>query len=193
MTTDLSRPALRTDDPRLDVWRAFLTAHARLFRRLDEELRAEHDLSLPEYDALLQLARAPDRRLRMSRLADLVLLSKSGVTRLIDRLEADGSVERNQCLSDARGAEAVLTQAGLTRLRTAASTHLAGIERYFLAHVDANEQELLRQAMGRIASGAGERSAAPCDPVVDALTGVGDQALDEATAAAGRSPASSRA
>ena len=73
-------------DERLLPWRAFLVAHARITRRLDEELRVEHDLSLGEYDALLALAEATDRRLRMNSLADRVVLSKSGVTRLIDRL-----------------------------------------------------------------------------------------------------------
>jgi DNA-binding MarR family transcriptional regulator len=156
---------LRADDPRLDAWRAFLSAHARLSRRLDEELRAEHDLSLPEYDALLQLAQAPERRLRMSRLANLVLLSKSGVTRLIDRLEADGFVERTQCLSDARGAEAVLTSAGLARLREAAHTHLAGIDRYFLASLAPEELATIERAMGSVARRAGDPAAeAACAP-----------------------------
>lgn len=154
--TDAPAAALRADDPRLDAWRAFLSAHARLSRRLDEELRADHDLSLPEYDALLQLAQAPERRLRMSRLATLVLLSKSGVTRLIDRLEADGFVERTQCLSDARGAEAVLTPAGLARLRDAAVTHLAGIERYFLASLGPDELATIERTMGTVARLAGD-------------------------------------
>jgi DNA-binding MarR family transcriptional regulator len=147
---------LRADDRRLDAWRAFLTAHARVLRRLDEELRREHDLTLAEYDALLQLAQAPDRRLRMTRLAGLVLLSKSGVTRLIDRLEADGFVQRTQCASDARGAEAVLTPAGLDRLRGAARTHLSGIERYFLAALDSSELSTLERSMGAVARLAGE-------------------------------------
>jgi DNA-binding MarR family transcriptional regulator len=146
---------LRADDPRLDAWRAFLTAHARLSRRLDEELRAEHDLSLAEYDALLQLAQASDRRLRMSRLAGLVLLSKSGVTRLIDRLEADGFVERNQCLHDARGAEAVLTARGLAKLRDASHTHLEGIDRYFLAPLDAADLGAIGRTMTAVARLAG--------------------------------------
>ena len=109
---------LTADDPRLAPWRAFLEAHARVSRRLDEDLRAEHDLSLAEYDALLNIAQAPDRRIRMRQLSDRVILSKSGVTRLIDRLVADGLVERSACLADARGAEAVLTESGLARLRS---------------------------------------------------------------------------
>ena len=89
MTTPADRPhPSRPRDPRIATWRDFLIAHARLARLLDEDLRAEHDLSLAEYDALLQLAEAPGRRLRMHQLADRVLLSRSGVTRLIDRLVA---------------------------------------------------------------------------------------------------------
>ena len=105
----VARP-LTARDPRLAPWRAFLLAHARVARRLDEELRAEHDISFAEYDALLTIAQAPGRRIRMGQLAEEVLLSKSGVTRLIDRLVGDGLVERSACLADARGAEAVLTE-----------------------------------------------------------------------------------
>jgi DNA-binding MarR family transcriptional regulator len=120
------------DDPRLGAWRAFIHANARLQRRLDEELQATHGISLAEYDALLQLVNAPDRRLRMSALAERVLLSRSGITRLVDRLEAAGMVERSACVTDARGAEAALTGAGLERLRQASRTHLDGVQRYFL-------------------------------------------------------------
>lgn len=131
-----SAPNLATpiaaDDPRLGAWRAFIHANARLQRRLDEDLQAGHGISLAEYDALLQLVRAPDRRLRMSALAERVLLSRSGITRLVDRLETAGMVARSACVSDARGAEASLTKAGLERLRAASQTHLDGVRRYFL-------------------------------------------------------------
>ncbi|HYH92338.1 MAG TPA: MarR family winged helix-turn-helix transcriptional regulator [Candidatus Saccharimonadales bacterium] len=150
----VARP-LTAHDPRLEPWRAFLRAHARISRRLDEELRAEHDLSLAEYDALLAIAQAPDRRIRMRHLADAMILSKSGVTRLIDRLVADGLVERDTCLSDARGAEAVLTPAGLDRLRTASRTHLRGIDDHFLATLDAAELATIEVAMLRLADAAG--------------------------------------
>jgi len=99
--TERESRRLSARDPRLAPWRAFLLAHARVVRRLDEELRAEHDLSLAEYDALLTIAQAPDGRVRMGSLADQVLLSKSGVTRLIDRLVGDGLVERTTCSADA--------------------------------------------------------------------------------------------
>jgi DNA-binding MarR family transcriptional regulator len=134
-------------DPRIATWRRFLSAHARLERLLDEELRAEHDLSLAEYDALLQLAEAPGRRMRMHRLADEVLLSRSGVTRLIDRLVRDGSVERDSCVTDARGAEAVLTETGLRRLRTASLTHLRGIEDHFVSAIAPADLAAVDRAM----------------------------------------------
>jgi DNA-binding MarR family transcriptional regulator len=164
MTETLAERPLAPGDPRLGAWRAFLGAHARLFRRLDDELRLEHDLSLPEYDALLNLAEAPGRRLRMSRLANLVLLSKSGVTRLIDRLEADGSVERLQCAHDARGAEAVLTDEGLRRLRRASTTHLRGIERYFIEALGADDLQVIERTMNAVSRTTGESLDAACDP-----------------------------
>jgi DNA-binding MarR family transcriptional regulator len=143
----------RGDDPRLGAWRSFLRAHARITRRLDEELRAVHHVSLAEYDALLQLASAPGRRLRMSVLADRVLLSRSGITRLVDRLVADGMVERSTCTSDARGAEATLTRAGLDRLRTASQTHLGGVQRYFLDAVGPDDRAVLERALGGVIDG----------------------------------------
>ena len=156
--TVIERPEARplsSRDPRLQPWRAFLTAHARITRRLDEELRAEHDLSLAEYDALLTIADAPDRTIRMRQLADRVLLSKSGVTRLIDRLVLDGLVERRACASDARGAEAVLTADGLDRLRRASRTHLRGIAEHFIAAVDPSDLPTIQRSMQAVAENAG--------------------------------------
>lgn len=147
-TGDPDLPAARPD---LDAWRTFLQAHALLSRRLDEELRTEQALSLAEYDALVQLALAPDRRLRMSQLADRVLLSRSGVTRLVDRLVAAGFVERTQCVTDARGAEAVLSDLGLATLRRASRTHLRGVERYFLRPLSSDELTAIGRSLGTIA------------------------------------------
>jgi DNA-binding MarR family transcriptional regulator len=138
------------DTPGIGAWRSFLHAHARITRRLDEELQAAHGLSLAEYDALLQIAHAPGRRVRMNVLAERVVLSRSGITRLVDRLEADGSVERSACATDARGQEAVLTQAGLDRLRTAATTHLDGVRRLFLDQLDGHELATLEATLGRV-------------------------------------------
>jgi DNA-binding MarR family transcriptional regulator len=138
----------------LEPWRAFGRAHARVARRLDEDLRSRHGLSLQEYEALLHLAEAPGRRLRMGRLADSLLLSKSGVTRLIDRLVDDGLVQRTSCSSDARGAEAALTSTGLGRLRAAAPTHLDGIREYFILAIQADDLPVVERAMDAVSDRA---------------------------------------
>jgi DNA-binding MarR family transcriptional regulator len=177
----VSEPATRpltARDPRLAPWRAFLLAHARVSRRLDEELRVEHDISFAEYDALLTIAQAPGRRIRMGQLAEGVLLSKSGVTRLIDRLVGDGLVERSACLADARGAEAVLTDRGLTRLRAASRTHLRGISEHFLGVVDPADLEGLERSMTAVARQAGPGGGEPAGwatdvPEASSATGVG--------------------
>jgi DNA-binding MarR family transcriptional regulator len=166
--TEGGQRTLSASDSRLEPWRAFLQAHARITRRLDEELRAEHDLSLAEYDALLTIADAPDRRIRMRHLADRVILSKSGVTRLIDRLVLDGLVQRDVCLSDARGAEAVLTPAGLDRLRRASRTHLRGIDEHFLAALEPGDLPAIRRSMRAVAERAGPaETTLDRSPVVD--------------------------
>ncbi len=157
------------DDQNLAPWRAFLIAHARVTRRMDEELRAEHHISFAEYEALLHIAQAADRRIRMGLLAEQVLLSKSGITRLIDRLVGDGLVERSACASDARGAEAVLTRRGLDRLRAASRTHLRGIDEHFLAVMGTSDLEVLERSMTAVARQAGPGGAESelCAPDVD--------------------------
>jgi DNA-binding MarR family transcriptional regulator len=146
---------LNAQDPRIAPWRAFLLAHARISRRMDEELRTEHDLSFAEYDTLLTIARSPDRRIRMGLLADEVVLSKSGVTRLIDRLVSDGLVERSSCLVDGRGAEAVLTDRGLARLRAASRTHLRGIQEHFLDVLETDDLATIERCMTAVIRGVG--------------------------------------
>ena len=124
-----------------EAWRAFIVAHALVTRRLDEELQAAHGISLGQYDALVQLAYAEGRTLRMNVLAERVLLSRSGVTRLVDRLVEDGLVERGTCPTDGRGKLAVLTPAGLETLRRASATHLEGVRRHYLAALSERDQE----------------------------------------------------
>jgi DNA-binding MarR family transcriptional regulator len=154
-------------DPRLGSWRAFLMAHALVSRRLDDDLRSEQELTLAEYAALLQLAEAPGRRLRMNQLAEGIFLSRSGVTRLIDRLEADGLVTRSLCSSDGRGAEAVMTDVGHARLRQASRTHLRGIEAYFLASVEPVDLKALERSCSAIGDRVrAEGRPAVCDPSV---------------------------
>src|SRR3954447_7702747 len=94
------------------AWRGFLRVYNALAKRLDAQLEAEHDLPLSSYEVLIALQRAPERRLRMAELADRVVLSRSGMTRLVDRLEREGLLARDACSSDARGCFAVLTDAG---------------------------------------------------------------------------------
>jgi DNA-binding MarR family transcriptional regulator len=151
----IDRP-VTAPDPRLATWRLMLLSFARLSRRLEEDLRAEHDLSLPEYEALLRIAESRDGRLRMSQLASEVELSKSGVTRLIDRLVDDGFVERCQCSHDARGAEAVLTPAGKRRLNDALETYLRGLDRFLVDPIDPSDRIALERAMTAISRSAGD-------------------------------------
>ncbi|WP_068929176.1 MarR family winged helix-turn-helix transcriptional regulator [Planobispora rosea] len=132
-----SRDSISSEE--LVVWRMLQRAQVRITRLLEADLLVEHDLALASYDVLMQLSESPDRRLRMNDLAERVLLSRSGLTRLIDRLQRDGLVEREACASDARGLFAVLTDAGALRLAEATPTYLRGIRAQFLDVLDATE------------------------------------------------------
>ena len=134
----------------LTTWRAFLRAHATVTRRLEAELVAEHELPLPSYDVLVQLSEAPERRLRMTELADRVLLSRSGLTRLADRLERDGLISRQACPSDARGTLAVLTDAGLARLEAAWPTHRRGVAEHVTGRLTPEEVVELGRLLGKL-------------------------------------------
>jgi DNA-binding MarR family transcriptional regulator len=137
-------------DPRLDAWRTFLYAHAQVRRELERELQAEQSMSLADYELLLILAYSDARRLRMSELADMLALSRSGATRLIDRLEADSLVTRVSCETDRRGQWAQLTDAGYERLRGASPTHLRGVAEHFLDRIPPAELESLRSTLVRV-------------------------------------------
>ena len=137
-------------DPRLATWRTFLRAHAQVVRELEQELQADQGMALTDYDVLVQLAAADARRMRMSDLADRLLLSRSGATRLVDRLVADGLVERVSCESDRRGQWASLTDAGTERLRRAAPTHLSGVARHFLDRFSPEELPALEGMLERV-------------------------------------------
>lgn len=138
------------DDPRLEAWRTFLFAHAQVRKQLERELQAEQAMSLGEYEVLLMLAYAGERRLRMSELAEIMVLSRSGATRLIDRLEASGLVERVLCDTDRRGQWAQLTRDGYERLRAASPTHLRGIAEHFLDRIPADELDALHATLRRV-------------------------------------------
>jgi DNA-binding MarR family transcriptional regulator len=132
------------------AWRRFLRAHALVTRRLESDLLAEQRLPLASYDVLVQLVEAPQRRLRMSELAERVLLSRSGLTRLVDRLEREGLVRREACDSDARGLFTVLTVEGLVRLREASPVHLRGVADHAVGRLDEDEAAALAGLLGRM-------------------------------------------
>src|SRR5687767_8469065 len=140
----------------LGAWRGLLRVHAALVRELDAELDEAHDLPLSSYDVLIYLRSAPDKRLRMAELADSVLLSRSGVTRLVDRLVREGLIVRDTCESDGRGSFAVLTAKGEELLARARPTHLAGVRERFLSHFDEDELGTLARFWERVVPGAAD-------------------------------------
>lgn len=139
---------------RMVAWRGFIRAHAHVLAHLSQELQDEESLPVTWYDVLVQLSEAPDRRLRMQDLADRVLLSQSGLTRLVDRLEATGLVERTRCSEDGRGLFAQLTPEGLDTLRRAYPTHLRGVRAWFSDLLTDEEAAVMARAFTRIADNA---------------------------------------
>lgn len=140
----------RLTDRERSVWVGLLRTHALLTREIDAELEAAHGLPLVSFEVLLSLAETENERMRMCDLAARVILSRSGLTRLVDRLERQGLIGREQCPSDARGSYAVLTAAGAERLRAARRTHMESVRRLFLERLSADEQAILAAAWGRL-------------------------------------------
>lgn len=134
----------------MTAFAALIRAHASVTRRLNVQLAADHGLTINDYEVLLHLARAPDRRLRRVDLAERVLLTASGITRLLDGLEAAGLVERAACTADRRVVYAVLTDAGLAKLREASTSHLAQIDALFGERFDDGSLERLTELLGRL-------------------------------------------
>lgn len=145
-----ARRVTHLNDRELAAWRGLLMAHSQIVATLDEELEREHGLSLGSYEVLLQLAEAPEGSLRMGDLAERLLLSRSGLTRLIDRLVARELVERRSCPSDRRGTYACLTPAGRELLDTARPTHLRGVRDHFLSRLSAADLERLGEIWRRV-------------------------------------------
>ena len=146
-------PAL-LDRTELGAWRGLLRVHSRMTKALDAELVREHGLPLSSYEVLLFLADAPDGSLRMSELADGVLLSRSGLTRLVDRMEREGLLRRERCADDARGFNAAITDEGRALFRVARRTHLDGVRERFLAHLSPEELRELARLWERLQPGA---------------------------------------
>jgi DNA-binding MarR family transcriptional regulator len=138
----------------LGAWRGLLRVHAGMTKTLDAELMRAHRLSLSSYEVLLYLADSPEGRLRMSELADSVLLSRSGLTRLVDRLERDGLLRRQRCEEDQRGWFAEITDEGRELFERARVTHLDGVRERFLSRLTSDEQRTLAALWEKVSPGA---------------------------------------
>lgn len=151
-----SEPAGRSGEPRwLDerqqrAWRHVIAGATHLLDRLDRELRTSHELTLADYEILVHLSEAPERRLRMSELAEAALVSRSRLTHRVDRMVAKGLVEREACETDGRGTFAVLTAEGQRTIEEAAPTHVEGVRRYVVDALAPAELDALGQAMGGV-------------------------------------------
>jgi DNA-binding MarR family transcriptional regulator len=158
-------PSTKTPLPvsadQIAAWRTFLDAHARTIDVLTRELRDAKSLHLTWYDVLVQLSEAPNGQLRMQDLSDAIVLSKSGLTRLIDRMEREGLVCRSACAADKRGTFAEITAEGRALLSAAAPTHLSGVAEHFVSLFNDDELQTLRELLSRVADAnypTGDRS-----------------------------------
>jgi MarR family transcriptional regulator, 2-MHQ and catechol-resistance regulon repressor len=153
------------DDPRLTLVGLFAESFAGLRVELEQRLRRECGLSLQRFVLLLRLARSPDRRLRMSDLADQTNLTPSGLTRAIDRMEADGLVQRVACEDDRRGAYAALTDAGLERIAGAVGPHLRHLDDAFMSVISVGEQDDLERILRKLRDRVNPGAARPPEPI----------------------------
>jgi DNA-binding MarR family transcriptional regulator len=142
------------DEPGLAAWEAFVLAHAAAVGRIERELAREDVVSLTWYDVLVALAHAPEQRLRLNELADRVVLSRSGLSRLLDRIEKAGLIRREPAPGDRRGFLAVLTPEGARAQREAWPHYAAGIARHFSRHLTDDEKRILADALRRVRMGA---------------------------------------
>ncbi len=142
----------------LAAWRSYLQSHALILRELDADLLGAQGMTTRDYQVLLYLSKEPDRRLAMSALAERTMLTRSGITRLVDGLVAAGLVARIACPSDARVSYAGLTDKGYEKLREAGCTHIAGIRRLFLEHFSGDEIAQLAELLGRLPGAAASGS-----------------------------------
>jgi DNA-binding MarR family transcriptional regulator len=136
------------DESEMAAWHALIRSHARVVRRLEAELEAEQGLTLQAYEVLAHLSESPDRRARMSDLAALVVISPSGLTRLVDKLVSEGLVERQRCDGDARVVYAALTDSGLDRLKAAYPIHLRGVREHLIDRLCRTHLDAIVDALG---------------------------------------------
>ena len=138
------------DEAQLRVWRSFLETHSTLIRALEKEMQADQGLPLTWYDVLVHLSEASGGRLRHQALAKSLLLSRSGITRLVDRMATAGLVRREPCPDDRRGSYAVLTEEGRRALERAAPGHMRGITEHFAVHLNAEDVWTLGSVFDRV-------------------------------------------
>ena len=143
-------PVRKDSDPKNRAWPVFLATHSRLTERIEDALARAKLPPLAWYDVLWELEKAPDQRLRMHQLAERIVLSRSHLTRLADRLEAAGLLRREPCPDDRRGSFCVITQAGLETRATMWPVYGEQIESLFTRHLNAAEAKVLVQAMTRM-------------------------------------------
>jgi len=141
------------DELEMRAWRSLLRAHAQLLGTLDTELQQAQGMSVTDYGVLVQLSEAEGGRMRMSELAELLLLSPSGLTRRLDGLVSAGLVERHRCPTDRRGAYAVLTPAGRARLEAAAPDHVQQVRRHFVDRLSRRQLAALADALDKVSAG----------------------------------------
>lgn len=134
----------------LAVWRGFLETHAIVIRVLEQEMQEEQGLPLTWYDVLVHLSEAPGCRLRPQALAQSVLLTRSGITRLVDRMVTAGLVKREPYYGDRRGSYVVMTEEGKSALQRAGSGHSRGVAEHFIGHLTAEEIRVLQSAFARV-------------------------------------------
>ena len=163
MSTTAGAPFDLLTGEELRAWRGMLRAHALLTKALDHQLEAEHGIPLTSYEVLMYLQDAPGHKMRMSELASSVILSRSGLTRLVDRLERDGLIKRESCETDARGQFAKLTGAGAEKVAAARATHLEGVRRLFLDVLTPEQHERLGAIWDTVVPGAARAAGPPCD------------------------------
>lgn len=149
MATELS-------DEYLAMWRAFIEAHSSVMRELEQAMEEEHGVALTWFDVLVHLEEAPEGRLRLGELAESVILTRSGITRLVDRMVEAGLISREPCPGDRRGYYAVLTQAGRDTLSRVGPGHSRKAGEVFLSHVKPDEVSVLRNVFNRVLEARGE-------------------------------------
>ena len=141
---------MTTTNAHLQMWRSFLQTHSTVVKYLERRMEEQHGLPLAWWDVLLQLAEGPDGRLRMGELAESVLLTRSGITRLVDRMIVEGLVDREPCAGDRRGYYAVITQKGRDTIERVGPDHSRDAWEVFLGHINEEEAVLMGKVFNRV-------------------------------------------